>query len=544
MGLGLHVQGLVNATTITLPQDPPSAEGSLEKTPFSHLLVYALDRRLTGELVLESEGLEQVISLDDGAPTKIRVSDTYARLGDRLVEEGLCPRDSVEGAALTGGLLGDVLVLTGCVEAAKLDAVLEQQFLARMIRCFDLPPEATYKYFDKSTTLAEWGGEPAAIDPISLIWQGLAEHAERSTSFAVTLGRIGVRRLVLHPQAPTSRLKLSEPLEPLVGSFAEGCELDALLQAAGESAPLVRRLVYALVILRQLDLGTSAVPVGVQAGPASLAKVQLRSETHRVGVAVDSKSNAGRTRITVGGRKIIPRDDDAAVSAPPPPIEESAEREAPSLSFDSSDVGAISITEEEIDPALLEEEPEGEALAVTGSAPPSSAPVEPDVEEADEHSSRRMVPEALQALDATALQSLAIEKLKEKEPVLAVQACEMALGKLEETNQRAELLYHELKALLVRAKIQEPQPNLKSLAIELDELIRGRDDVPATRAARGQLRRRLGDSLGATSDFRRVLEMAAAPAALLDEAQKELKELEPKTPGRGQTGFLKRLFKR
>jgi hypothetical protein len=38
--------------------------------------------------------------------------------------------------------------------------------------------------------------------------------------------------------------------------------------------------------------------------------------------------------------------------------------------------------------------------------------------------------------------------------------------------------------------------------------------------------------------------MAAVPASLLDEAKKELVELEPKTPARGQTGFMKRFFKR
>ncbi len=540
----------MNAPTITLPEGPPSAEGTLEKTPFSHLLVYALDRQLTGELVLESEALTQVIRLEAGVPTKIRVSDTYARLGDRLVEEGLCPRDSVEGAALTGGLLGDVLVLTGCVEAAKLEAVLEHQFLARMVRCFDLPPATLYKYFDKATTLAEWGGEPAAMDPISLVWRGLAEHAERSTSFAVTLGRIGTRRLVLHPQAPTSRLKLSEELEQFVGSLAEGCELDALLEAAGESATAARRLIYALVILRQLDLGTGTAPVGVQTRPASLAKVQLRSETHRVGAAVDSKSSAAKTRITVGGREIIPRDEDAAGSVPPPPVEgqgpegQGSELEAPSLSFDTSDVGAISTTEEEIDAALLEEDPEEAAEAAAAQTSSAPAPAEPDAEEADETSSRRMVPDALRALDTAGLRALAIEKLKDKEPALAVQACEVALAKLEGSTERSDPLYYQLKALFVRAKIQEPQPNLKALAIELDELIRERDDVPDTRAARGQLRRRLGDSLGATSDFRRVLEMAAVPASLLDEAKKELVELEPKTPARGQTGFMKRFFKR
>ncbi|MBL8743064.1 MAG: hypothetical protein JNK04_18270, partial [Myxococcales bacterium] len=107
-----------------VPETPPTAEGALAQTPFAHLLVYALDRRLTGELFLfESPEVIHAICFDRGHPVKIRMGDDYARLGTLLVEEGLVTAETVENAVLTGGLLGDMLVLAGYVESEPLNRV-------------------------------------------------------------------------------------------------------------------------------------------------------------------------------------------------------------------------------------------------------------------------------------------------------------------------------------------------------------------------------------------------------------------------------------
>lgn len=570
-----------------IPDGTPSAEGLLEKTPFAHLLVYALDRQLTGELFLEEPGgTKHVLRLDRGVPVKLRVSDDFMRLGDLLVEEGHCARESVEGAAITGGLLGDLLVLTGCVEVEALERCLVRQFRARIARVFTLGPDTSFKYFDKSTVLAEWGGEPSAEDPIALLWEGLRDHAASSSSYEPTLARLGERPLVLHPRAPTSRLKLAEAEALIVDSLVEPTPLATVIERSTIAPDVCKALIYALVILRQLDLGGAGAPVGVRdARPASLAKVQLRSEAHRVGAAVDAKSSATTSRrITVSGRMVIPRDD-VPPSVHPPPVEESPVSDLlaspPSLSteaFDASDVGVIETTEEEIDAALLEEDEDGADAAqaaavdepvapaeriVPEAEPPSETPAaasegeqataaqgqaaEPPDAEVESESSRRIVPEALRALEPSVLRTMAEEKLAGKEPSLALQACEAALTKLRSGEGDAGpegTLFHEITALAAAARAQEPQANLKALTIELDELIRARDDVALTRAVRGRVRRRLGDSPGATSDYRRVLELVSAGSALETEAKRELVELEPKSPGRGQTGFLKRLFKR
>ena len=528
-----------------IPEGPPSAEGTLEKTPFSHLLVYALDRQLTGELFLqEANGTVHALRMDLGVPVKVRVSDSFLRLGDLVVLAELCPRETVEGAALTGGLLGDVLVLGGCADTDAIDLLLEEQFHGRVQRCFELGPDTTFRYFDKSQTLAEWGGEPNREDPIALIWRGLKEHASRSSSYEATVGRLAGRPLQLHPRAPLSRLRLEPSETAMADRLAEPTSLEDLLSIDGVDAELARRLVYALVILRQLDLGGATSPVGVRdQRPASLAKVQLRSTTHRVGAAVDAWPAASTRSITVSGRRVIPRDD--TPSSEPPPSEVPISEVSPptpleSQAFDPSDVGVIETSEVELDPELLEEE----SVAVQAPAKAPAEVASKAEDEVEETSSRRIVPETLRAMSVAALKSLAEEKLKSREAALAVQACEAAQAKLQLEGDAASPLYHEVKALQVRGLALEPQADLKSLSIELDELIRGRDDLGITRCVRGNLRRRLGDSNGATSDYRRVLELTDESGELHTEAKRELEELAPKLTARGQTGFLKRLFKR
>ena len=157
-----------------VPETPPTAEGDLAQTPFAHLSVYAIDRRLTGELFLfESPDVTHAICFDRGHPVKIRMGDDYARLGTLLVEEGLVAAEVVEGAVLTGGLLGDVLVLAGYVESEPLDRVIEQQFELRMRHFFELGENVTYSYFDQSESLKDWGGDPMRIDPLGLLWRCL-----------------------------------------------------------------------------------------------------------------------------------------------------------------------------------------------------------------------------------------------------------------------------------------------------------------------------------------------------------------------------------
>lgn len=518
------------------------AEGDLEQTPYAHLVVYLLDRRLTGELFLaESEEVTHAVRFERGVPTKIRMEDGYARLGDLLVEEGLVTAEAIEGAVATGGLLGDVLVLAGRVESEALNAVLAEQFRLRSLRLFDLPPQTTYKYFDQSDTLCDYGGESAVVQPLELLWQGIRAHGERSAYFEPTLDRLGAVPLKLHPRETTCKFGFEDDAQLVIEVLGlEPALLAELQDLDGASADIVNKVVYTLAIGRQLELGRGALPVGVDPRPSSLAKVQLKSQVHRVGVALDAPGDGERSvrTLSVRGRAVIPRDDDEAAleCAPPPEAVPAENAEENAVSVDSSalvDEPTLQSNEAHVEPPTPVEQAVAEDDDV-GSAEDSS-----EMTPAEE-SSRRLVADTLRAMPVDSLMKLAREKIDAKEATMASEVCEVALKKLSDAGETTDARFAEVLTLGVWARAVDPHPDLKALAFELDDLIRERDDLALPRFVRGSLRKRLGNEAGAISDFRRVLEIDPSH----DAAQNEARGLEPRTVKRGETGFLKRLFRR
>ncbi|HTJ84392.1 MAG TPA: hypothetical protein VL400_21890 [Polyangiaceae bacterium] len=541
-----------------VPDTPPTAEGDLAQTPFAHLAVYALDRRLTGEIFLtDPDGVTHGIRYDGGVPIKIRVgapegATVVARLGDLLVEEGLVARDTIEGACLTGGLLGDVLVLAGYVESDALNRVLDKQFRARMTMLYELPPETKYYYFDKSNALRDWGGEPHHDDPMALIWQGIRAHAEKSALFEATLDKLGGAPLQMHKKAPLARLCLEEDAKAVIDLI----ELDPTpldeLAALGEVSPdLVRRVAYALLLLRQLDLGKPSTPVGVEERPASVAKLQLKSKMHRVGAAVDSPG-VGERSLRVKPRSAIPREDDGEV---PPPTDSSPGLESGSgmgLAGDGA-ISSIEVGESEIDESDLDSELEVESgvkevdpavrRGARASAEGEVAVAAEPIEDEATASGRRLLSE-LSSSPIVDLIAMARAKLDEKDAEAASSICTIALGRvaveLDDDKPADAGLTDKVIALDAWARSALPHPDLKALAVSLDDRIRARDVDALPRYVRGLLRKRLGDGTGAQADFRRVLELEPDHAL----AKKEVAGQSPEAARRDEPGFLKRLFRR
>ncbi len=512
-----------------VPETPATAEGDLAQTPFAHLLVYALDRRLTGELFLfEAPEVTHAICFDRGQPVKIRMGDDYARLGTLLVEEGLVSSEVVENAVGTGGLLGDMLVLAGYVESEPLNRVIDQQFELRMRHFFELGEAVTYSYFDQSESLKEWGGDPVRLDPLALLWRGIREHGDKSTLFEVTLEKVKEVPLTLHARANLASFELEEDAKLVTEVLSlDPTTLDELLVMEGVSPDIVRKIVYALTISRQFDLGRGTLPLGVEEERTRhLAKVQLRSQVHRAGAAVDVPGDGERStrKLSVRGRAVIPRDDH---SEPPPEVN--------ALLGD----GEVEVGEAEVDVDDLDEsEAAAEVASPEGGEPVTSAPT---ADEIAEESTRRLVSDTIKALPAESLLKLAREKLDEKEPTMALEVSELGLKKLREAADTRCATYAELLATRAWASSLEPHPELKALTVDLDELIREKDALALPRYVRGLLRKRLGDTPGSTSDFRRVLELDPDHELALRELPTVDTSIASK---RGETGFLKRLFRR
>src|SRR5689334_10943951 len=100
------------------PAPAPTAQGSFAKTPFPHLLIYALERALTGSFEIHV-GSESVASLlvVGGSPAKLRTTEGVHYLGDVLLELGLISSEALaasrEQMCASPRLQGQLLVDSG-----------------------------------------------------------------------------------------------------------------------------------------------------------------------------------------------------------------------------------------------------------------------------------------------------------------------------------------------------------------------------------------------------------------------------------------------
>jgi hypothetical protein len=496
-----------------------TAEGDLGRTPLAHLLVYAMEKRLDGVLFLSPpEGDKHTVRLARGAPVKVRPGDRFSLLGGMLVEAGHINQATLEAALATKGLLGDLLVFAGRIEPDKLEAVVDQQFLRRMVRLFDLPRETTYAYFEGHEELAEWGGDPACVDPLALIWIGLRAHAPRSALMDSTLAMLGDKPLRLHEAATLLRFGLDDPeaklAEHLGTEAATLTELTALDLAPAEA---VRRFVYALLITRQVDLGAATMPVGavdsgrgaaVGSTVAAVARMALKSQVHRVGAAAPDLPGDGERGVVVATSRISTRKLRDRVEGPP----------------DSSVTSTAPVSDER------SSGPE-EAPPTTRS---SSSEPEPQVRESGVVPVPA-APDLYADRSAAELLALARERLAARDPKGATAAAEAARR---EAPEDADVL-----AFSIWARFQADPGAAKGLTFELDELLAAQAGHVQAHYYRAMLRKRLSDQAGAMRELEKVLELSPDHA----DAARELAALAARSAApaaRERPSLFGRLFKR
>jgi curved DNA-binding protein CbpA len=253
----------------------PTAQGSLEATPLGHLLVYSLDRVLTGTLVLEEQtGKRHAIYFDRGGPAKAKIQDPVLFLGRVLVEQNAISEPVYERtlarATETGKLHGQVLIDAGAIDEPTLRAGLREQLARQVLWMFSLPPSTIFGYYDRANFLERWGAEGVRAKPLALIWRGVREYAHAG-HMAEVLDRFGDQRILLHLDAPIRRFRFDRREQSVIDVLrAKPQPLHELLARGLADPGYVRRLVYAMIITRQLESGIPGVePIGVDEAPSS-----------------------------------------------------------------------------------------------------------------------------------------------------------------------------------------------------------------------------------------------------------------------------------
>jgi len=262
-------------TASAMTEAAPTAQGSLEATPLGHLLVYSLDRMLTGTLVLEeSNGKRHAIYFEDGGPSKAKIQDPILFLGRVLVEQKaisdeLYDRTLIQ-ATERGQLHGQVLLEQGHIDEHTLREGLREQLSRQVLWMFGLPPDTLFGYYDRQNFLEHWGGAGVRAKPLALIWRGVREYVHAGHMEEV-LTRFGDQLILLHVDAPIRRFRFDRREQSIIDVLrAKPQPLTELLARGLADAAYVRRLVYAMLITRQLESGIPGVePIGVDEAASS-----------------------------------------------------------------------------------------------------------------------------------------------------------------------------------------------------------------------------------------------------------------------------------
>ncbi|MEZ4223393.1 MAG: DnaJ domain-containing protein [Polyangiaceae bacterium] len=247
----------------------PTASGTLKATPMASLLVYALDKRMTGTMVFESSaGGRSAVQFLEGAPTKAKTHDPVIHLGRLLLELGTID-DATFNATLTRCAKerrphGQILLEENAIDTPGLLDALREQLMRKVLWLFELPPPSVYGFYEGANLLEKWGGpEEVAVEPLALIWRGIRAH-ESAKRIEQTVKRVAKKPLRLHPAAQLSRFCFSSREWAILDLIrARPQMLEQLVASGVDDETSVRRLVYALALTRSLDMGAHAFPVGV-----------------------------------------------------------------------------------------------------------------------------------------------------------------------------------------------------------------------------------------------------------------------------------------
>jgi curved DNA-binding protein CbpA len=197
----------------------PTAESTLAQSPLLHLLVYLLDKALTGTVVLTAPNrVVSAIHFHNGTPVKARGPD--------------------------GSLPADM-------------AGLERTLLSLCA----LPAETRYGFYKDQNFLASMGhAEPVTCAPLAVIMAGARQNIG-APQVDATLQRIAGRPIGLATGAAPERFRLLPEERALIERLrARRQTLDELSKSSGVPERMVRSVIYAMTITRHLDLGVPSKP--------------------------------------------------------------------------------------------------------------------------------------------------------------------------------------------------------------------------------------------------------------------------------------------
>lgn len=276
-----------------------SAIGSLATRPLVHLLVYARNRRLTGQLELHApDGRGGSLSLWRGRIHDARTQPASAYFGTVAYELGYIDTATHDATLLeiskSKRLHGEVLVERGALTPLQRDQILVEQTCRKVHFLFSLPPEGSFAFYDAVPGVVE---PPFTLDTIRPTWMGLRAHPPME-SVREVLARFASSTLRMANEGPIVHAGLDADEGALCEALSFAPMTLAQLRATSKlPAERVELLFYLLVITKCVEpvaagsaaASASPVPPAVKSSPAlhsSPSSASIRTVSRSDGLEV------------------------------------------------------------------------------------------------------------------------------------------------------------------------------------------------------------------------------------------------------------------
>ena len=181
------------------PAQPPepTAVGLLSERPLAHLLMFALDRKLSGSFEIADDPSQYgLIVVAEGKIARVWTSEPVVFLGHVLYEAGVLDAGQL-GASLakiaqTKALHGQSLLAEGLITVEQLALGLRTQRLRKLHHIFTFPASSRFAFYADVDLIGERPDDVEPLEPLGPIWRGIAANPS-ADHVRATLAAIGGR---------------------------------------------------------------------------------------------------------------------------------------------------------------------------------------------------------------------------------------------------------------------------------------------------------------------------------------------------------------
>lgn len=233
--------------------------------PLAHLLVYALDRKLSGTLELTgTDSARAFVVLDQGSVRKVKLTDPPLHLASILYEQGTLSIDQMSASLLDVAthkrLHGEVLLQRGFLTRAQLSDALAEQNRRKLAMIFAWDGSSTFAFYQDADTASDFGGNDwPKLDPRPAIWRGIYQYPQ-FTQLGSALEKAKAGRFRLSASADLEAFRFSADERRVAEAFRNRVtSLDEVKQLGYAAPHVVESIYYCLLIHKQLE--AIAIPV-------------------------------------------------------------------------------------------------------------------------------------------------------------------------------------------------------------------------------------------------------------------------------------------